>query len=31
MQKYGVNRQILTPVYIGMIKDGDEVIIGRMD
>ncbi|MFI5399775.1 MAG: ABC transporter substrate-binding protein [SAR324 cluster bacterium] len=31
MKKYGSNHQILTPVYIGMIKNGEEVIVGRMD
>lgn len=28
---YGTNHQILTPTFIGMIKDGQQVIVGRMD
>ncbi|MGP1675723.1 MAG: ABC transporter substrate-binding protein [Burkholderiales bacterium] len=31
MKDYGVNHQILTPIFIGMIKDGKQDIIGRMD
>jgi len=31
MKAYGANHQILTPVFIGMIKNGEQVIIGRMD
>jgi branched-chain amino acid transport system substrate-binding protein len=31
MKTYGSNHQILTPVYIGAIKNGEQVIIGRMD
>lgn len=30
-QTYGTNHQILTPTFIGMIKDGQQAIIGRMD
>lgn len=28
---YGVDHQILTPTFIGMVKDGEQVIIGRID
>jgi branched-chain amino acid transport system substrate-binding protein len=28
---YGSDHQILTPIFIGMIKNGEQVIIGRMD
>ncbi len=31
MKSYGTNHQILTPTFIGMIKNGEQVIIGRMD
>jgi branched-chain amino acid transport system substrate-binding protein len=31
MKEYGVNHQILTPVYIGTIKNGEQAIVGRMD
>lgn len=31
MKTYGVNHQILTPTFIGMIKNGQQVIIGQMD
>jgi len=31
MKSYGVNHQILTPIYIGTIKNGEQAIIGRMD
>jgi branched-chain amino acid transport system substrate-binding protein len=31
MKEYGTNHQILTPTYIGMIKDGKQDIVGRMD
>jgi branched-chain amino acid transport system substrate-binding protein len=31
MKAYGVNQQILTPTFIGMIKNGEQVIIGRME
>lgn len=31
MKAYGVNHQILTPTFIGMIKNGEQVIIGQMD
>ncbi|MGP1675722.1 MAG: ABC transporter substrate-binding protein [Burkholderiales bacterium] len=31
MKQYGVNHQILTPTFIGMIKDGKQDIVGRMD
>jgi len=31
MKAYGVNHQILTPVYIGAIKDGKQDIVGRVD
>ncbi|MEY4713173.1 MAG: hypothetical protein RIS88_2623 [Pseudomonadota bacterium] len=28
---YGVNQQILTPTFIGMIKNGEQVIVGSME
>ena len=28
---YGVNHQILTPTFIGMINNGEQVIVGRME
>jgi branched-chain amino acid transport system substrate-binding protein len=31
LKAYGVDHQILTPTFIGMIKNGEQVIIGRMD
>ena len=31
MKSYGSNHQILTPVYIGTIKNGEQEIIGRME
>jgi len=31
MKAYGVNHQILTPTFIGMIKNGEQVIIGQME
>ena len=31
MKTYGVNHQILTPTFIGMIKGGEQIIVGRMD
>lgn len=31
MKDYGVNHQILTPIYIGTIKNGAQEIIGRME
>ncbi len=31
MKAYGSNHQILTPTFIGTIKDGKQEIIGRMD
>lgn len=31
MKEYGSNHQMLTPVFIGMIKNGDQAIMGRMD
>ena len=31
IKAYGSNHQILTPTFIGMIKNGDQVIIGRME
>jgi hypothetical protein len=30
MKEYGSNHQILTPIFVGMNKDGEQVIIGRM-
>lgn len=31
MKEYGVNHQILTPTFIGEIKNGKEVVIGQME
>jgi branched-chain amino acid transport system substrate-binding protein len=31
MKSYGVNHQILTPIYIGTIKNGEQAIIGRVE
>ena len=31
MKAYGVNHQILTPTFIGMIKNGEQVIVGKME
>jgi len=31
MKDYGINHQILTPTFIGIIKDGKQEIVGRMD
>ncbi|VWX61752.1 ABC transporter substrate-binding protein [Burkholderiales bacterium 8X] len=30
-KQYGVNQQILTPTFIGLVKNGEQVIVGRMD
>lgn len=31
MKDYGSNHQMLTPVFIGVIKNGEQVVAGRMD
>jgi len=31
MKDYGADHQMLTPVFIGVIKNGEQVIMGRMD
>lgn len=31
MKDYGSNHQILTPIFIGVIKNGEQAILGRMD
>jgi branched-chain amino acid transport system substrate-binding protein len=31
MKAYGSDHQILTPIFIGMIKNGEQVIVGRME
>ncbi|MFI5399787.1 MAG: ABC transporter substrate-binding protein [SAR324 cluster bacterium] len=30
-KEYGVNHQILVPIFIGTIKNGEQVVIGRME
>lgn len=31
MDSYGSNHQIITPVFVGMIKNGEQVIAGKID
>jgi branched-chain amino acid transport system substrate-binding protein len=31
MKDYGANHQMLTPVFIGVIKNGEQAVVGRMD
>jgi branched-chain amino acid transport system substrate-binding protein len=30
-KEYGANRQIATPIFVGVIKDGEEKIVGRVE